>query len=282
MNVALPGTNQNYYYASDGDYYYYDRRVAPNGDLYQLTSSPTTTPGVSTYYLTAIDPDDPAHFRTISLGQLRYASLPGYTYDYYSNNSYYFDSYSHYDLVDQAFAPDGTVYVDVTPVNGPYGVMSVDRTLSIRSNPVSVPGDYAYQRVVGPDGTSYQLSYTYDYVQGYYSVNAVTVIDPDDPTHATSISLPGSFQSGVVTVAEDGTAYLYLGYEYVSGVGYRSKVMVFDPSDPYHPTVVEVPGYINRYDIVPNDDGSAFVSTNNFSGGTTTLTRIDTADTFQP
>jgi hypothetical protein len=245
-----------------------------------VTSSPTTTSGVSTFYLTVIDPDDATHFRTVNLGNYTSASLPGYTYDYYSGSSYYLDTgYSYYDQVDQAIAPDGTVYLDVTTATGQYGVISVDRTLTVKSNPISVPGNSAYQRVVGPDGTSYQLSYTYVANQGY-TVNAVTVIDPDDPTHATSINLPGYPQGGLVRIADDGTAYLYMGYDYVSGVGYRTKIMVFDPSDPYHPTVVEVPGYASgSYDIVADDDGSALVVTND---GAAKLVRIDTASSYQP
>jgi hypothetical protein len=82
-----------------------------------------------------------------------------------------------------------------------------------------------------------------------------------------------------VKITDDGTAYLLVSREYING-SYVSRIMVFDPADPYHPTIFEVPGYIYADDIIANADGSALVPY--YDSGTTKLFRIDTARTYQP
>jgi YVTN family beta-propeller protein/VCBS repeat-containing protein len=246
-DIALPGTASGVT----------QHQVGPDGDLYMLTRTPTATAGVSTYHLSTIDPQNPV-LRTINLGDLKNASFSW----------------------NQAFASDGTTYLDVTPVNGQSGVMSVDRSYSVHSGVVTVPGTSPFTRVIGPDGTSYQISTTYVDGVGWTS-SAVTVIDPDDPTHATSVSLPPGYPpGGTVEITDDGTAYLLVSQEYISGRGYVSRIMVFDPADPYHPTIFEVPGNISANDIIANADGSALVPY--YASGTTKLFRIDTARSYQP
>jgi hypothetical protein len=51
---------------------------------------------------------------------------------------------------------------------------------------------------------------------------------------------------------------MVLARSYLRG-SYVSRIMVFDPADPYHPTIFEVPGYIYADDIIANADGSALV-----------------------
>jgi len=266
-NYTLPGTNASI-----------TPQVGLDGHLYTLTSVPTSTAGVSTYYLSTIDPASTA-LKSISLGALKSASFP-YSYSYSSQYNYLDIGYQYsYEAYDQTVAPDGSTYINVTNANNQSGLMSVNRTYTTHSDVVTLPGASAAQRIIGPDGTSYQFSSTYDYQAGYYTVTAITVIDPDDPTHATSINLAQYPYSTTVKVTDEGTAYFLLNYQVLNG-SYVSRIMVFDPADPYHPTIFEVPGAITANDIIANSDGSALVPY--YDSGTAKLLRIDTARSYQP
>jgi hypothetical protein len=55
--------------------------------------------------------------------------------------------------------------------------------------------------------------------------------------------------------------------------------MVLDPTDPYHPTTMEFPGYAYSNSLVVNDDGSALLEV--YGSGTTKLIQINTATSVQ-
>jgi hypothetical protein len=259
-DVTLPGTNANY-----------SLQYAPEGGIYMLTTTPAGTSGVSSTYLTRIDPNNPAQSRSVTVGDVKNASISSYYYSY--------DGYS-YVYSNTAFAPDGTVWVDVTTPTGQPSVVAVNPNFTGASAPVALASGTVYQRTVGADGTLYEIRYTYDSASGTYTSQTVTVIDPDDPTHASTIAVPGNgYPQGYVQVSPAGTAYLHLGYQYTQATGYTTRVMVFDPSDPYHPTTMEFPGYSYSNNLVVNDDGSAFIEVN--GSGTTKLIRINTASSVQ-
>lgn len=96
-----------------------------------------------------------------------------------------------------------------------------------------------YPFVVGPDGTGYKISQAGDEY-------LLTTFDPDRPERATTVRLDG-YPDLAPAFAPDGKLYLnqarYVYGETGQGT-YIYTLSVFDPLDPEHPTVIDLPGYV--------------------------------------
>ncbi|MCX2930782.1 Ig-like domain-containing protein [Mycobacterium sp. CVI_P3] len=275
-----------------------------DGTAFQTTSAGTTT------YLTVIDPADLANPTTLEISGIpvggavvgsdgtAYQTTREGTSGNYTTHVAVIDPSdpSNPTVFDISGDPRGGVVFGLDGAGylltetGSYGNSSTRVTVidvGAPTNPstvVDLPGSLAGSLQMGTDGTIYL---TTNQGSVYSStITYVTLINPDDLAHPTTVRLPGfGAPTDGVVVSPDGTAYQSVFNH--DGTNFYTTVTVIDPADPSNPTTT--PKLLGRSNtpttsvtkgVLVGPDGTAYQTT--YSGSTTYITVIQPTDPAHP
>lgn len=173
--------------------------------------------------------------------------------------------------------PDGTVYQ--TTFSGSSSdrithVTVIDPDAPTNSATIDTRGTSAGRVIVAPSGKAFLTTGTGNHRDGY--VTHVTVIDPADPQTSVTFDLPGTvpvdrYSEGIpapVAIGSDGTVYQTTATESAT------RVTIFSPGDPAHPTAIDIDGRANG-GVIIGPDGSAYQTTATTGPTSTRVTVID-------
>lgn len=145
------------------------------------------------------------------------------------------DAYSTSDVVEQDHF---TVTVSDTEKYAEQAVSAnVDPTRAAVIETSDIPGGAMYGVGVADDFL-YQTTAEYDFDTDTY-ITHVSVIDPADPDHPTTVTWPGVAPVGE---AVEAGGFVYQTVNGINGATTSGHVMVIDPADPQNYTQVDLPG----------------------------------------
>ncbi len=275
-----------------------------DGKAYQ--SGYTTTNGVDHSYVTVIDPNDLTHPVVIDAG----AGRPSNSLQNGPDGNVYLTTASSADNTVRVvrinpaspttptiaevgpgntysniqFAADGNLYLTTYTVAGNASGYTDYTTRVVRIDPnnftqptvITAGTGYPADRAdVLSDGTVFQVSYTYAYVNNNYVYTPqVAVITPQNPNQARVATLPSGvnyYNVNPIDLKVGPEGHLFVRtyhYDYNNGAStYTNWVTVFDPQNQQAPTTLTLPGDNYSSNIAFGPDGTAYATSYDYNNG---------------